>query len=125
MGYRLVPTFITYPATLRPGKKFTVRTEWENRGVGRALADYALSLRLVDGRGRTVAACDAGPLGTDEWLRGRRYPAENTTAFDGVPVGAYELRFAVTDPRTGTSIALPLAGPAQDRSHAAGGVTVR
>ena len=37
MGYRFVPTSVSYPATVTAGTPFKVTTEWVNRAVGRAM----------------------------------------------------------------------------------------
>jgi hypothetical protein len=125
MGYRLVPTKIQHPPTLRLGQPFPLKSEWANRAVGRAMRDYALRLTLTDDAGNTVAATDAGPTGCDRWIKGETYALTHNPAFADVPPGRYRLRFGLIDPKTSRPIALPLAGVDASKTHPAGTVDVR
>ena len=120
MGYRLVPTRITYPAAFQSGRPFRVEMEWENRGVGRAMRDYRLKLLLADADGRAIESSDTGALRTSRWIKGERYPVRLGARFVDVKPGRYTLRFVVVDPRDGTVIRLPLKDAAEDGSCPAG-----
>jgi len=111
MGYRLVPTRITYPADLREGQPLGIESEWVNRGVGRAMRDYRLNISLTDEAGRPIATADAGPLDTDAWIKGETYKAKCDATFRSkVPRGTYSIQISLVDPRGGGPIRLPLAG---------------
>jgi hypothetical protein len=106
MGYRLVPTQIEYPKTITNGVPFQVRSEWVNRGVGRALRDYQMELFLV----QTNQVANSGPytLPTSRWFKGQTYSAAQVLKLPNVPSGDYELAFVLRNPATQRSIALPL-----------------
>jgi hypothetical protein len=127
MGYRLVPVRITYPSSVADGKPFKITITWENRGVGRAMRDYALRLLLVDDEGKMIAACDAGTIPTSRWIKGETYKVEKRAEFDleKPPNGPLTLRLFLHDPETGRNIALPLRGRAGDGSYPVGRITCR
>jgi hypothetical protein len=120
MGYRLVPTEVRYPAVIRTGQPFDVTMRWTNRGVGRAMRDYHGLFTLRDASGATLAACDAGPLGTDTWVKGKEYEVRKRFVFRGAPAGRCTLWLAVRD--GGRTIELPLSG-GWDGSYPLGEVT--
>lgn len=103
MGYRLVPTQVSYPATIAPGETFTVEITWENRGVGRALRDYHLRLIVEQ------APIDAGPVESSRWIKGQRYTVTKELKLPAdIAPGTYPLHIGLIDPATGTPISLPL-----------------
>lgn len=121
MGYRLVPTKVTYPRRVRNGQPFAVESEWTNEGAGRAMRDYHLRLSLCDPKGATAATCDAGAIETSRWVEGSRYKVSKAVTFTGVTEGGeFELRMSVHDPKTGRTIALPLAGSRADGPYPLG-----
>lgn len=109
MGYRLVPTEVQYPATIRGGETFRVKQNWVNRGVGRALRDYELEFDLLDANGKPMATAHAGKLETSRWVADHSYVAVVKGKFKNVPAGRYELALRLRDPQTNRVIALPLA----------------
>lgn len=125
MGYRLVPTKVQYPPTLRANQPFRLTSEWTNRAVGRALRDYTLRLTLTDNEGETIATTDAGPTACHQWIRGRTYPLTHEPTFSTVPVGNYPLRLSLIDPKTNSPIALPLVGGDDDKTYPIGHINVR
>ena len=108
IGYRLVPTRIIYPSATMTGTPFRITMQWINRGVGRALRDYRLKLVLADDQGKAVTTCDAGPLATANWVKGKSYQISKEAVFHNVAPGKYQLRLGLVDPATSQSIALPL-----------------
>jgi hypothetical protein len=118
-----VPTKLRYPARIVPKQQFELTSEWVNRGVGRAMRDYTLRLSLADADGKTVATADAGPLGTDKWVKGQTYRVRCAATFDDAKPGTYTLRIAVVDPKSAAAIQLPLKDGA-DGSYAIGAVEV-
>jgi hypothetical protein len=128
MGYRIVPTRLTYPATIRAGQPFSIDMDWLNRGVGRAMRDYTLRLTLADAAGSVVATADAGPLPTRRWVAGQPYTASASATFvptvaRAAAAGAHELRLALVDPASGEDVALPLTGRRPGGAYSVGQVT--
>jgi hypothetical protein len=125
IGYRLVPTLISYPDTISAGEKFRFESTWQNRGVGRAMRDLHLLLLLADERGKAFAIADAGATGCDKWMSGRSYDVAKEVLFDHVPAGRLRLRIALEDPTDHHRIALPLRGRGTDDACDIGVIQVR
>ena len=102
MGYRLAPTQVTYPASIKPGEAFTIEMTWQNRGVGRAMRDF--SLRVIVG----TEQLDTGAIETSRWIKGQRHAVTTELKLSDLAAGSYPLHIALIDPATGRSIALPL-----------------
>jgi hypothetical protein len=124
MGYRLVPTKLSYPRSVTSGSSFELSGEWVNRAVGRAMVDFKLKLTLVDGAGKSAATADAKGFGTDKWVKGKTYPVRSTLAFADVKPGQYELCVSLVDPRDGKAIGLPLKGDVGERAYRVGAIGV-
>jgi hypothetical protein len=124
MGYRLVPTTLTYPGTIEPGETFEIAGEWVNRGVGRAMRDFVLRASLTDASGKAIATIDAKGLGTDKWVKGKTYKTASSVTFKALPAGRYSLALGLIDPRSGETIRLPLKRQNADGLCPVGEVTV-
>jgi hypothetical protein len=124
MGYRLLPTKVQYPPTVRAGEQFVIDSHWTNRAVGRAVANYHLKLILTDPTGKPVTTADAGATACDQWRLGKDYPLSSKATFTNVPPGAYALRISLIDPRTNQPIGLPLAEGDVQKSYPIGPITV-
>lgn len=109
MGYRLVPTRLSWPLRVRAGRPFSLRSTWINRGAGRAAADYTLELLLKDEEGRVRFRQEAGTLRTSRWVRGESYQAVFEVPGPGIPGGDYAVFISLLDPRTGLPVEMPLA----------------
>lgn len=124
MGYRLVPEKLTYPSRIVAGESFEISGEWVNRAVGRAMRDFTLKLSLADDAGKVVATADAGPLGTDKWIKGKTYPIQRKAMFANIPAGAFQLHVSLMDPKTSKPIQLPLKNVSSDGSYPIGPISV-
>jgi hypothetical protein len=125
MGYRLVPTKLTYPTEIVSGEKFEIGGEWVNRAVGRAMRDFTLRLTLENADGKVIATADAGPLETSTWVKGKSYDFRNTATFkDVATAGTYNLCLALVDPKGGAAIGLPLTDADGRGGYRVGKVTV-
>jgi hypothetical protein len=102
MGYRLVPTRVTYPSSITAGESFTIEMTWQNRAVGRAMRDYNLRIIIGDKQ------IDAGAMETSRWIKGSDYPIVKEIKLSDLEQGAYPLHIALIDPATGKPIALPV-----------------
>ena len=110
MGYRLVPTRVTYPASISTEASFRIETRWVNRGVGRALRDYELRLALVSADGRVAAVASGGPIPCRKWVFGEEYQVFNKAVFKHSPVGSYGIAIGLHDKTSNREIELPIAG---------------
>ncbi len=114
MGYRLVPVRVNCPQRLVPGRPARVTVNWVNRGVGRALRDFAVSFRLTDAEGQHAADSTSTTVPSSTWVQGQTYRVNTTVSFATLPVGKPALWLRLTDPRDNRSIALPLRGGTPD-----------
>ncbi|MGC9261435.1 MAG: hypothetical protein ACP5I8_15325 [Phycisphaerae bacterium] len=110
MGYRLVPTEVTYPALVRAGGKIPIGMRWVNRASGRAMRDYHLHVRLATKSGRPVSEVDVGQLPTSRWIAGREYALQREFPVDGVRPGVYALQAALRDAKSARAINLAIVG---------------
>ena len=124
MGYRLVPTKLTYPDEIKSNETFEVSSEWVNRAVGRAMKDFRLILVLADAEGKPIASCTTEPLETSKWLKGNTYKIARDARFRGVAPGTYDLRIGLIDPATSKPVGLPLKDPASAGSYRVGRIRV-
>jgi hypothetical protein len=124
MGYRLLPTQIQYPPTVRAGQEFQLDSTWTNRAVGRAIANYHLTLTLTDTTGHPLATTDTGPTACNHFLTGKNYPLTSKATFPNVAPGHYLLRLALIDPRTHHPIALPLKDADNRTTYPIGPITI-
>jgi hypothetical protein len=124
MGYRLVPTQVQYPETLKAGRSFEVRSRWTNRAVGRALRDYNLTFLLVNAEGTKVAESAPQALRTSQFLKGSTYETDQRVLFRQAIPGDYRLAMVLRDPSTRRTIALPLKRQGPRGSYLIGTVRV-
>ena len=125
MGYRLVPTRVTYPAEFRAGEKLQIDSEWINRGVGRAMRDFRVRLTLVDAAGKIATSAAAGEVKSTQWIKGETYKSRNAVTFAAVPPGEYRLCLSLVDPKADQPIQLPLHDRRDDGSYEIGRIQCR
>jgi hypothetical protein len=142
MGYRFVPTQIEYPSVITKNAAFPIRSRWINRGVGRALRNYQLTLSLItpsEGRvprvpnsptsaprvPETVPAAKTFPLPTASWVAGQSYAVSQQVSFPAAEPGRYQLAFSLRDPATGRLIALPLREKTADGAYLIGPIEIQ
>jgi hypothetical protein len=124
MGYRLVPTRVVYPSTVRAGTAFRLESDWTNRAVGRSMRDYMLRLTLADDAGKTLATAEAGKTGCDKWIKGQTYPLSHDATFKSAKPGRYRLGLSLIDPQTDQHIALPLVDADDHHIYPLGPITI-
>lgn len=124
MGYRFVPTAVTYPDRIERNAPLKVEAVWVNRAVGRSVIDYSLTVILKDASGQDVFSADAGTLGCSRWIKGEQFPVAKTVTPAGLAPGEYRLCLKMVDPRTKLPIALPLKARNSDGSYPVGSIVV-
>ena len=124
MGYRLVPTGVTYPTRLNKDGVCELQTEWVNRGVGRALRDYEFVAGLV----RPMApggTSSGGNIPTSKWVADEKYAAAVSFKFADVAAGDYDLAIGLFDRQTAWAIELPLENREASGLYSIGQVSIR
>lgn len=115
LGYRLIPSSITFPAMIQTGQVFSMQIIWENHAVGRLIKDkFHLRAFLKDSNGNVrwqgddrsfdpsvfVNGNDFDPDNPDEWWKdGRQYSEHLTMTWtsSGLPVGTNDLYLAIVN----------------------------
>ena len=124
MGYRLVPTKVKYPDAISAGDGVTIESTWANRGVGRAMRDFHLFIRLLRDDGSVVAEADARALPTSKWIKGESNAVTTKVSFAPIAAGKFVLSIALRDPKDRKAIALPLSDADGDGGYRIGTITV-
>lgn len=114
MGYRLVPVRVNCPQRFVAGRPARVTVNWVNRGVGRALRDFAATFRLTSPGSREAIDAVAVTVPSSTWFPGQTYRVTATVSFAAVPAGKPLLWLRLADPRDDRSIGLPLQGGTMD-----------
>lgn len=110
LGYRLVPTRVTYPDAIAAGHNMTVSLNMVNRAVGRAVRDYLVRVALMSG-GRNVFEFTLNSLDTSRYVKGNNY---GRTVIGRVPLtapqGEFDAFLRLYDTKTGRYVSMPVEG---------------
>jgi len=122
MGYRFILRRLEYPRTVKPGSALPVSMWWLNAGVAPVYREYQLALELSAASGGAVLKTHADPR---KWLPGDAVVDETLAVPAGLKPGAYRVRVALLDPRTGRpAIKLAIAGRQPDGWYDLGEIVV-
>jgi hypothetical protein len=116
LGYRLVPTSVSWPAQLPAGHLLVVHQNWMNRNAGRLYIPQPLKLFLTNSDGKDVfSEADQG-FTEAGWVAGKSYPMMSVFHLPlTIPPGKYDIRIALVDTSGKPSIRLGIAG--EDGEH--------
>ena len=130
MGYRLIPTNVSYNNVVAAGGTFTLNTSWINKGVGTLYQKYPLAITLVDGNGNVVYRGLDSSFHVKGLVKGSSANKVSTftlpeTLFS-LKKGTLKLYISLADEQTGQdAIALPVTGSSMGRSYYVGDLTVK
>ena len=111
IGYRLVPTSLSWPAQLPAGHLLVLHQEWINRNVGRLYRPYPLKLYLTDLQGKDVFSEAIPGFSETDWVQWTTYPVMSVFHLPKtIPAGEYQLRLALVDQTGKPKIRLGIAG---------------
>lgn len=112
MGYRFVPTKISYPDSLVSNGKTSLTITLVNKAVGRAMRDYTVRLILTDKDGKVVSTMDAGSVPTSTYIKGETYNAVtlNFQASGNLKKGTYSATVALYDEKTESYVGMAVKG---------------
>ena len=134
LGYRLLPTEVSWPRHVVIGEPFQVRWTWANRGVAACYAGGFPALTLKDDRDGIVSVLSDEGLNMRELKTGPPANGPTTTHESEFVVGLLAPRttpgtlevFVSVGERDGTPrIALPLSKPDGQRRYRLGSLTLR
>jgi hypothetical protein len=111
-GYRFALRRLEYPRTVKTGRMMPVSMWWLNSGVAPVYFEYTLALEL---RGPGGSAVLKVPVDVRKWQPGDAVYDGSLYVDDHLKPGAYRVRVAMLDPRTGEpAIKLAIEGRQPD-----------
>ena len=126
LGYRLVPTSLSWPSELPGGNLMVFRQTWVNRNVGRLYVQHWLKLYLTDSAGNEKFAEVDSSFDPTTWVKGQDYSL--TTVFhlkkDLAP-GTYDVRIALADSQGTPRINLGIDGKDSQQRYKVGVIRIR
>lgn len=116
IGYRLVPTSVSWAAHLSAGHLLVLQQSWTNRNAGRLYVAHPLKLYLTSNDGKEVfSEADRG-VNESSWVAGTTYRLVSVFHLPPtVPPGKYDIRIALVDASGKPKIRLGIAG--EDAEH--------
>ena len=126
IGYRLVLREMTHATEAPPGRKLSLRSQWENIGVAPIYHEWPLAYRLRSGEDDVVARWTSTAQ-LQRWLPGTQHEvADVVTVPEDVPEGSYVLDVAILDQGSRAPfVDLAISGKRQDRWYPISTVLIR
>jgi hypothetical protein len=116
LGYRLVPTALSWPARLPAGHLLALRQNWINRNAGRLYVAHSLKLYLTSHDGKDVFSEVNKAVNESTWVKGETYPLISMFNLPKtIPPGTYDVRIALVDSSGAPAIRLGIVG--EDEAH--------
>jgi hypothetical protein len=123
MGYRFILRRLEYPKVVRPGTMMPVHMWWLNAGVAPIYAEYDLAMDLRSSKNSFIIRI---PVDVRKWLPGDSVYDGTLYTPETLADGAYDVRVAMLDPRTGKpAILFANEGRQEDGWYAMGSLTVK
>jgi len=123
MGYRFILRRVEYPRAAKAGQMMPMHMWWLNAGVAPVYRDYTLALQLLSSEGESVIRI---PVDVRKWLPGDAVFDGTLYVPEALKPGAYKVRVAMLDPRTGhPAIRFAIEGRQPDGWYDLGSITVQ
>jgi hypothetical protein len=123
MGYRFILRRLEYSKVVQPGTMMPVHMWWLNAGVAPTYAEYDLAMDLRSSKSSSVIRI---PVDVRKWLPGDAVYDGTLYIPETLADGAYDVRVAMLDPRTGKpAILFANEGRQEDGWYAMGSLTVK
>lgn len=111
LGYRLLPTSVSWKAKLRAGDQLVLKQEWVNRNVGLCPKQFPLCVYLIDPRGREAFSGIDRCFDPRKWVKGATHRVTSLMRLPkDITPGTYALRIALVDETGKPAIKLAIAG---------------
>jgi hypothetical protein len=138
LGYRLVPTSLSWPSELPAGNLLVFRQTWVNRNVGRLYVQHPLKLYLTDSQGAEKFSAVDTSFDERSWVRGKDYSLISVfnlklegSMIGGVgprrknlPPGMYDVRIALVDAEGKPRIRLGIEGADSELRYKVGEIRI-
>ncbi len=123
MGYRFVLRRLEYPKAIHSGAMMPVHMWWLNAGVAPIYREYFLVVELRSSKDSAVIHV---PVDVRKWLPGDAVFDGSLYVPEELPLGAYSVRVAMLDPRTGKpAIRFAIQGRQPDGWYTLGTIQVQ
>jgi hypothetical protein len=111
LGYRFVPTSLSWPGELPAGNRMVVRQTWVNRNVGRLYLQHPLKLYLTDPQGTEKFSEVDSSFDERGWVADEPHTLMSVFHLPkDLPAGSYDVRVALVDGKGKPRIALGIEG---------------
>jgi hypothetical protein len=98
LGYRLMPTELSWRESLPAGHIFALKQTWVNRNAGRLYKRHALKVYFTDEQGNEKYSVTDPSVDQSQWVRGETYSVMNTfRTRKNIAPGLYDVRIALVD----------------------------
>ncbi len=125
LGYRLVPTSLTWPSALPAGNLLVFRQRWVNRNVGRLYEWHPLKLYLTDPNGGEEFGKVDISFDERQWIRGETYSMISVFQLPkNLAPGFYDVRIALVDETGKPRIALGIEGRDSEGRYKVGEIEI-
>ena len=122
LGYRFALRRLEYPAKVKAGYMMPVQSWWQNTGVAPVYREYSLAVQFSSPAGSATVRV---PVDVRKWLPGEIVWDGTLPVDEALKPGAYRVRVALLDPRTGQpAIQLAIEGRQPDGWYDLGAITV-
>jgi len=112
LGYRLVPTSMSWREQLQPGQLLVLDQIWENRNVSLCFHRYLLKFYLTDNQGNVRFSETDSAFDPTSWVKGETHPITSVFHLPGtLPTGEYDVRIALVDEQGQPRVKLGIEGP--------------
>ncbi len=125
LGFRLVPTKVSWPTELPAGDLFLMRETWVNRNVGRLYERHPLKVYLTDASGAEKFSEVDRSFDETHWVRGETYPVTSIFHLPAtLPPGEYQVRVGLVDKTGKPQINLAIAGEDPEKRYLLGSIRI-
>jgi hypothetical protein len=125
LGFRLVPTRVSWPTALPAGSLFLIHQIWVNRNVGRLYQRHPMKMYLTDVQGNEkFSEVDRG-FDETTWVRGEVYPVVSIFHLpSNLSPGEYDVRIALVGDNGKPYINLAIKGEDSHKRYKLGTIRV-
>jgi uncharacterized protein DUF4832 len=125
LGYRLVPTSLSWPRQVPAGNLLLVRQTWVNRNVARLYVQHPLKLYLTDAQGTEKFSESDTSFDERSWVRGKDYSLISVFHLQKeLPPGVYDVRIALADGAGKPRIRLGIDGADSELRYKVGEIRI-
>ncbi len=97
MGYRFVLRSFSFPEFIKPNKKLSFKSWWENKGVAPCYKKFILAIRLKNEHQTEIMLTDAN---INSWLPGDNIYDDSIFIPSDMKIGEYEIQVGIIDRQT-------------------------